>query len=141
MVPIVEPRTSCQNLPGADEVLVIMKTGSTELEARLPVQLSTTLQCFPNLMLFSDSAEVFQGHTIIDALESVSPSSKNNNADFELYRRLRAHGRESLALDELHGMPNEATQESRTGNAENPGWKLDKWKNLPMVNRTLHEYP
>ena len=27
------------------------------------------------------------------------------------------------------------------GNTENPGWKLDKWKFMPMLNRTLHEYP
>lgn len=138
---VVKPRIPCRDLPGADEVLVIMKTGSTELEARLPIQLSTTLRCFPNRMLFSDSAEVYQGQTIVDALESVSPALKDNNADFELYRRLRDHGRKSLSPDELHGMPNETTHETWTGHAENPGWKLDKWKNLPMVNRTLHEYP
>jgi hypothetical protein len=138
---LVRTRVSCRDLPGADEVLVIMRTGSTELEARLPVQLSTTLQCFPNRLLFSDSAEVFEGQTIIDALEFVSPVFKETNSDFELYRKLRQFGRESLDSDELHGMPNETAPETWTGSDKNPGWKLDKWKFLPMVNRTFHEYP
>ncbi|KAK5137125.1 hypothetical protein LTR08_000630 [Meristemomyces frigidus] len=125
----------------ADETLVIMKTGSTELGARLPVHFSTTLQCYPHRLLFSDSAEVLSGQTILDALESVSPALKETNPDFELYRRLRDQGRDLLASNELHGSPNETMHESGTGHGDNPGWKLDKWKFLPMVNRTFHEYP
>jgi hypothetical protein len=28
-----------------------------------------------------------------------------------------------------------------SGKDNNPGWKIDKWKFLPMLNRTLQEYP
>lgn len=139
--PTVKAPPPCWSLPGAEEVLVVMKTGSTELEAKLPVHFSTTLQCIPHRLLFSDSPEVLNGETIIDALESVSPALKESNSDFELYRRLRSHGRGTLASNELHGRPNETTHESWTGNQNNPGWKLDKWKFLPMINRTFHEYP
>jgi hypothetical protein len=130
----------CQSLEGANETLVIMRTGSTELEAKLSVHLDTVLRCFPNKLVFSDAAEDYNGHTVLDALESVSEAVKENHQDFELYRRLR-DGRQTLASDELHGLPNETFQESWTGHTENPGWKLDKWKFLPMVNRTFAEYP
>lgn len=130
----------CWTLPGADSTLVILKTGSTELEAKLPVHLSTTLQCIPHSLLFSDAAEVFRGRTVLDALESVSPSLKDTNPDFELCRTLREHGR--AALDQKNGLTSNGTfEESWTGHQENPGWKIDKWKFLPMVNRTYHEYP
>ena len=36
---------------------------------------------------------------------------------------------------ELAGPPDEVPNMS--GKSENPGWKLDKWKFLPMINRTL----
>ena len=61
----------CQSLKGANETLVVMRTGSTELEANLSVHLDTVLRCFPKVLLFSDAAEVFNGHTVLDALESV----------------------------------------------------------------------
>ena len=130
----------CRSLKGANETLVVMRTGSTELEAKLSVHLDTVLRCFPKVLLFSDAAEVFNGHTVLDALESVSSTVKETNADFELYNRLRG-GRNALVPDELHGLPNETLHESWSGHTENPGWKLDKWKFLPMVNRTFAEYP
>ena len=132
---------ACRSLPGANETLVVLKTGATELEAKVLVHLSTTLQCYPHRLLFSDTAEALKDQPIIDALESVSSHVRENHPDFELYRWLRDHGRGVLASDEILGMVNETGDESWTGHAENPGWKLDKWKFLPMVNRTLHEYP
>jgi hypothetical protein len=136
----ISDELKCQNLKGANETLVIMRTGSTELAAKLSVHLDTTLQCFPHTIVFSDSAETFNGHQVLDALESVSDTVKETNEDFELYRRLR-DGRQVLESDELHGQPNETLLESLSGHTENPGWKLDKWKFLPMVNRTFAEYP
>ncbi|KAF2720401.1 glycosyltransferase family 31 protein [Polychaeton citri CBS 116435] len=128
----------CKDLPGANETLVVLKTGATELDAKLPVHFNTTMQCYPNMLIFSDSAEIIENHTVIDALESVSPDLKDTHPDFEIYRRLRDHGRQIQLSDKLH---NEDKPESWTGNAENPGWKLDKWKFLPMVSRTFYEYP
>jgi hypothetical protein len=130
----------CQSLKGANETLVVMRTGSTELAAKLSVHLDTVLRCFPHKLLFSDTAEIFNGHTVLDALESVSSTVKETNEDFILYNRLR-DGRQALESDELHGKPNETLLESLSGHTENPGWKLEKWKFLPMVNRTFSEYP
>jgi hypothetical protein len=72
-----------------------MRTGSTELEAKLSGHLDTVLRCFPHKLIFSDAAEVFSGHTVLDALESVSSTMKGTNEDFKLYNRLR-DGRSAL---------------------------------------------
>ena len=129
----------CSELPGANDTLVILKTGATELQDKLPVHFHTTLLCYPNYLIFSDHEEELEGHHIIDALDFVDPEVKSFNPDFELWRRLEQQGRAALAPDELSGP--ESKVSPMTGKGSNPGWKLDKWKFLPMVNRTLNEYP
>ncbi|KAI6838160.1 glycosyltransferase family 31 protein [Hortaea werneckii] len=129
----------CRELPGSDETLIVLRTGATELDDRLAVHLSTSLRCFPNYLIFSDLEENYRSEHIIDALADVSPIYQQNSADFELWRRLRADGRSALDPSELAGSPDRFA--NMGGKADNPGWKLDKWKFLPMVNRTLHERP
>lgn len=129
----------CRSLPGAEDTLVVLKTGSTELKDRLPVHLSTTLQCYPHYMIFSDFEESFESEHIIDALEFVSPEILNDHDDFELWRRLQQGGRSVLESSELSGPDSEAIES--IGKSKNPGWKLDKWKFLPMMNRTFHDHP
>ncbi|GIZ49311.1 hypothetical protein CKM354_001234300 [Cercospora kikuchii] len=90
-------------------------------------------------MIFSDLEETYHGEHIYDALDSVSPEIRDNNKDFELYRRLQRGGRQVLDASELSGAPEAFSNNG--GNQENAGWKLDKWKFMPMVNRTFHEYP
>jgi hypothetical protein len=137
----INDRLACEDLPGANETLVVMRTGSTELEAKLSVHLNTTLRCYSNRLIFSDSKCTYGEENIIDALETVSAKIKEDHPDFSLYRRLRSHGRDALTADEVHGISSGKLEESWTGHQENSGWKLDKWKFLPMVNRTLHEFP
>jgi len=135
----VKPHLLCRNLPGADETLVVLRTGATELQDRFPIHLSTTLKCYPHYMLFSDHEEVYKGEKITDALSTVTQDILSQHPDFELHRRLLESGREALLAKELSGSESEAIQ--WTGKADNPGWKLDKWKFLPMVNQTFHERP
>ena len=113
-------------------------SGATELPDKLPVHLDTTTLCYPNYMVYSDYGEYYQGQPIIDTLESVSQSIRDKHSDFELYRRLKQHGRSALQEGDFQGGSSEI---KKTGNPENPGWKLDKWKFLPMVNRTLYDFP
>lgn len=129
----------CYALPGANETVVVLRTGSTEIADKLPVHLSTTLSCYPNHLIFSDHDETFHGEPIIDALASVSPDILETHPDFELHRRLKRSGRSALEASELSGVDSEVVMMS--GKIENPGWKLDKWKFLPMIHRTLQEYP
>ncbi|KAH0032185.1 glycosyltransferase family 31 protein, partial [Aureobasidium melanogenum] len=128
-----------KSLPGAKETLVIMRTGSTELQDKLPIHLATTLLRYPDSIIFSDFEEDFKNRHIFDALESVDPHLKETSPDFDLWRRLKQYGRAILRTDELSGKA--VWVDHGTGKAKNPGWKLDKFKFLPMVNRTLHEYP
>ncbi|KAF2209964.1 glycosyltransferase family 31 protein [Cercospora zeae-maydis SCOH1-5] len=139
MIRIAVTPLGCWDLPIADDTLVIIKTGSTELDDRFAVQLSTTLRCIPQYIIFSDLEETYRGERIYDALESVSSNIRDNNRDFELYRRLQAGGRAVLKVSELSGAPEAFSNDG--GHQENAGWKLDKWKFMPMVNRTFYEYP
>lgn len=138
---ITAPTTlPCRDLPGANDTVMILKTGSTELKDKLPIHFQTTLRCYPNYLIFSDHAEQYHGENIIDALEEVNASIKAEHEDFALYRRLQRFGRASLGESELSG-PASLPQDGKTGMLTNPGWKLDKWKFLPMIRRTLEEYP
>ncbi|KAH0078466.1 alpha-1,2-mannosidase, partial [Aureobasidium melanogenum] len=128
-----------KHLPGANETLVIMRTGSTELQDKLPIHLATTLLRYPDSIIFSDFEEDFENHHIVDALENVSSHLKETSPDFDLWRRLKQYGRTILRVEELSGKS--IWVDHGAGKANNPGWKLDKFKFLPMVNGTLHEYP
>jgi hypothetical protein len=130
---------SCEHLPEDHGTLVILRTGATEIADRIPAHISTSLRCLPQHIIFSDYAETFHGERVLDALELVDPDIVANNHDFELYRRLKQHGRAVLAQSELSD--NRSKTPSSTGHVEIPGWKLDKWKFVPMVNRTFYECP
>lgn len=109
-----------KNLPGANETLVVMRTGSTELQDRLPIHLATTLLRYPNSIIFSDYEEDFENHHIIDALEHVSSHLKETSPDFDLWRRLKRYGRAVLRSEELSGK--KIWVDPGTGKANNPGW-------------------
>lgn len=130
---------ACHSLPGANETVVVLRTGSTEIADKLPIHLSTTLKCYPNHLIFSDYEETFHGEPVIDALASISPDVLETHPDFELHRRLSRSGRSTLEASELSGVDSELVM--MAGKIENPGWKLDKWKFLPMIKRTFDEYP
>lgn len=130
----------CKLLPGANDIVIILKTGSTEFQDKLPIHLTTTLRCYPNHLIFSDHAEHYQGETIIDALADVDPVFKTSHEDFDLYRQLQKGGRASLSPSDLSG-PASYTQHDTNGKPTNAGWRLDKWKFLPMIKKTLQEFP
>jgi hypothetical protein len=129
----------CWNIPGSNDTVVILRTGSTELEDRFRIHLSTSLRCYPHYLIFSDYEESYHGEKIYDALSRVNETIKSHHPDFELYRRIQFQGRSALEPSELSGSPE--AFERLGGNAENAGWKLDKWKFMPVLNQTIHEYP
>lgn len=129
----------CHGLPGANDTLVILKTGAGEIEDKLPIHLETTFRCYPNFIIFSDWAETFRGNVVFDALEDVGSDLKDNHEDFDLYRRLQRGGRTALAPSELSGQLSRPP--GAGGKPSNAGWNLDKYKFLPMVRRTLEEHP
>ncbi|KAK4540656.1 hypothetical protein LTR36_008987 [Oleoguttula mirabilis] len=128
----------CRHLAGVEDVVVVMRTGATEIKDKLPIHLNTTFRCYPDTLIFSDYAEVFSGYQVLDALASVDDNLKQSNADFQHYLRLQRLGREGLAEEELHG---ESYESGPIGKNDNPGWRLDKWKFLPMLVQTLDLRP
>lgn len=124
--PLVPLVPSCRQLPGADKVVVIVKTGATEAFARLPQQLLTLADCVPNFMVFSDMEQDMGDHHVYDALDEVGKEYKDNHDDFKFYNQVRqshlSHGDVSLLGSEK-------------------GWNLDKWKNIPMLHKAYTKYP
>lgn len=118
----------CQQLSGASETVVVIKTSAAELEDRLPIHFETTLLCYPNYLIFSDWAETYKNHSIQDALSSVSQKLRSFHPDLELWRRLRTGGPDVLEDEEIW-------QSTLTTRA------LDKWKILPMISQALADHP
>jgi hypothetical protein len=128
--------TDCPDLPGLNDIFIILKTGVTEARDKVPIHLETTLRCIPNYIIFSDHDETIGNIPIHDVLTSVSDNIKSTNPDFSIYNRVRANGRSSLTTTDLNPDTNSAF-----GKPRNPGWKLDKWKFLPMLSETLRVRP
>ncbi|KKK12830.1 hypothetical protein ARAM_001162 [Aspergillus rambellii] len=129
--------TGCSHLHGKmDNILVALKTGTTEALEKVPVHLETTLRCLPHYVIFSDYEEEFAGVHTYDILRSVSGETKRTNPDFGIYNRLHTLGRRGLTAedwtDEMNGP---------FGKQGNPGWKLDKWKFVPMIDEALQIQP
>ncbi|KAE8383808.1 hypothetical protein BDV26DRAFT_1708 [Aspergillus bertholletiae] len=124
--------TDCPNLPGLEDILVVLKTGVTEARDKLPVHFQTTLRCIPNYIIFSDYNETIDGVQLHDVLDSVTEDIKQTVPDFSIYNRVRATGRTALTTSDMNPDTNSAF-----GKPNNPGWKLDKWKFLPMIEESL----
>lgn len=117
--------------------MVVMKTGATDFTAQVPTHFDTTFLCTPNYMIFSDHNEIFRGQQIHDVLNTVSEEIRNEHPDFEIYRRLSQSGRAALAPYENKQLSFKAVDGDVTGGkGDSAGWKLDKWKFLPMYYHT-----
>ncbi|EXJ82592.1 hypothetical protein A1O3_06405 [Capronia epimyces CBS 606.96] len=117
---------ACRQLPGADKVVVMVKTGATEAFARVPEQIVTLADCVPNLMIFSDMAQDIGEFHLYDALDEVGEEYKENHDDFQFYKNIHA-------VHAAHGDVSVLGSEK--------GWNLDKWKNIPMLHKAYTEYP
>jgi hypothetical protein len=130
-----EPAPFCPPLPGIEDVLVVMKTGVTESREKVPIHFNTTLRCVPNFVIYSDFEEEIEGVKIHDVLRDMDSSAKKN-PDFDFYHRILKYGRKGLEQQDFADEANSAL-----GKPNNPGWKLDKWKFLPMAQEALRHKP
>lgn len=129
----LKPSLICPKLSATDNITVILRTGATESQEKLPVHFDTVLSCVPDFFIYSDFNETVQGFQTHDILSGVNETIKDTATEFALYRHLRTHGREGLSYETMYG--------SGPSGADNPGWKLDKWKFLPMVDQALQDRP
>ncbi|KAJ5594350.1 uncharacterized protein N7459_000558 [Penicillium hispanicum] len=131
-----EPAPYCPPLKGIDDILVVMKTGVTESREKVPVHFQTTLRCVPHYVIYSDFAEEIEGVQIHDAFRTMDPSIVEQVEDFDIYNRISKMGRRGLEQDDFADEANSAI-----GKPNNPGWRLDKWKFLPMAQEALRYKP
>ncbi|RYP52050.1 hypothetical protein DL768_002733 [Monosporascus sp. mg162] len=129
---------TCASLEGVDDVFVILKTGANEAPEKLPVHLRTTLDCIPHYGIWSDLEENISGHHVSNALDEVDPEVIAGHPDFEYYRRLQEQGRYAFSADEQAKWAN--AQNTISGR-DTPGWKLDKWKFLPLADKAYRQRP
>ncbi|KAI4947052.1 hypothetical protein J4E86_008675 [Alternaria arbusti] len=120
----------------AKEVLVVLRTGATEVLEKLPIHLTTVLRCIPNYAIYSDFEEEFGGHHIHDVFDELDQDLKDSVPDFKLYHQLKTKGRDGLSMDGI-----EHDGSGASGSLSNPGWKLDKFKFLPMIDKALRQMP
>jgi len=121
----------CAHLPSSEDILVILKTGATEIHRKLPIHFSTTFHCIKHYAIYSDMAEEINGHHVYDALDEVDEEIKRTNPDFELYRQTQEYRANGEGVAELF---------KREGTSKK-AWKLDKWKFLPLMDKALRMRP
>jgi hypothetical protein len=124
----------CPESAIADDVLVVVRTGATEVLEKLPVHFETTLRCVPDYIVYSDLGEEIDGHQIHDVFEGISDELRASVPEFKLYDHLLAYGRDGLKnTTHLGSGPG--------GSLDNPSWKLDRFKFLPMMDKALKHRP
>ncbi|KAH8161613.1 hypothetical protein CIB48_g6650 [Xylaria polymorpha] len=127
---------SCASLEGIEDVFVIIRTGSNEVQQKLPPLLNTTLPCFRHYGIWSDMAEEFDGYHVGNALDEIEPDLLENHSDFEYYRHLQEHGKQTVSSEEAAGW----VDAPNTGfGRDTPAWKLDKWKFLPVAKKAYYQ--
>lgn len=135
--PITDPN-ACPPADKLDDILVVMKTGSSEILEKLPVHFRTTLRCIPHLAIFSDLAEEVEGRPVMDVLEGEYTNETREAAEeFRVYERLQAQGRGAISAEEIERW--QGAENTVFGKTDNLGWKLDKWKFVPMIAKA-YEY-
>ncbi|KAF2647709.1 glycosyltransferase family 31 protein [Lophiostoma macrostomum CBS 122681] len=112
----------CENFPAAklDEIQVVLKIGAGDTPKN-KAHLSTVTSCITNLIVVSDHEEKLGDHQAIDILAELPASYTVKNTDFQAYAD---HKKAHAEGDKI--------------NYSKEGWKLDRFKFLPMVDKA-HE--
>lgn len=119
------PVDLCKGFPThlLGKIQIVMKTGAGE-RAKTKAHLENVSSCITNLLVFSDVEETLGGgHRAFDILADLAPLY-NKDGDFAAYSaQKKAH---------LEGSSVEYSAE---------GWKLDRYKFLPMVDKAHQMRP
>lgn len=121
---------SCQLVPDANSILVVMRLSTLSISEKLPIQLSAVLSCIPNVLLVSDVAQDFHGHEVHDALVHVDQRLKDSEVEFEWLRTVQKYRESGLGLD-LLGEDNSKRMVKR----------LAGWMDLPALRLAGEMWP
>ncbi|KAF7535573.1 hypothetical protein G7Z17_g13183 [Cylindrodendrum hubeiense] len=114
-----------------ESIQPVLKMGHGESRVKIDAQLDSVSACFgkDDLLIFSDLDETLREHEVIDILADLPSGYYVDNPDFDHYiwqKEMRANG--TLDVDK------EAT-------ARINGWRIDKYKFLPMIERAWRTKP
>jgi hypothetical protein len=114
----------CANFPTKqlDDIQVVLKTGAGEKQ-KTRAHLATVSSCIKNLLIVSDHEDEIGEHQVVDILAELPPSYAENNPDFKSY----------LEHKKAHAEGDKVDYSS--------GWKLDRFKFLPMVDKAYETNP
>jgi hypothetical protein len=118
----------CDAFVGSDRIVITVKTGATQANVKIPSQLSTTLRCAPNVLIFSDMEQKLGDRQVYDALETIADTVKDTNADFDLYRKQQ----ELKDPDQIIVLQSEL---------KDAAWRLDKYKFIHVLGRSWAMLP
>ena len=104
----------------ADEVVIIVKTGASVMEKRLPLVMDTFAGPIKNLILVSDLAATFRDRMVHDVLERISKNQKVCHSDPMIAYFAQQSGQQAQA------------QES---------WRMDAFKPIPALRLAWKLYP
>lgn len=120
-----QPPDLCAGFPTKllDSVQVVLKTGVGEA-AKNKAHVATVTSCISNLIVVSDVEENVGDQNFIDILADLPASYAVENPDFETYAAQKQAQSQGLAV----------------GHSPE-GWRLDKFKFLPMVEKAYEMSP
>jgi len=84
--------------------------------------------------------EEIEGRQVHDVLRGVSEQTRNEHEDFKLYNHLQKHGRAGLQTQSVITSLSGSSKGDYL-RTDNEGWRLDKWKFLPMIEQALKQKP
>ncbi|KAJ5687675.1 hypothetical protein N7536_010294 [Penicillium majusculum] len=113
---------TCDAFPSdmLSRIQIILKTSATEDPKRVDTHMASVTRCISNLLVISDKETELHGHRVLDILADLPPSSRNQTPEFKAY---------------------EALQRGESNVDGSAGWKLDRFKFLPMVERAKKVNP
>ncbi|KAM0123860.1 hypothetical protein ACHAP3_010815 [Botrytis cinerea] len=124
------------SVPSSD-ILLIIKTGASTAWRRMPMQLLTTLSSLPNTVIYSDLQENLS-HEIqtVDVLKNVSDTLQiHDTIAYAIYQDLHTNIHAYREQAQLPG------DEPELPPGDKPGWKLDRYKFLPMLEHAQRNFP
>ncbi|KAF7593741.1 hypothetical protein BBP40_010916 [Aspergillus hancockii] len=120
----------------SDDVVLLFKTGASVLWRRLPIHLSTTFaptRISPdNIIIYSDYPETIGAWQVIDVLENSTETVRQSD-NYEPYRQQADY--------EARQVYAEMANVEGDGNGPSGGWKLDKYKFLPLIQHAGRAKP
>lgn len=126
------PDYASQGALKTSEIALLLKTGASLVWKRLPIHLLTSLapeRIAPeNAIIYSDVPDVIGSYHLVDVLANTSSRTVLESPDFQPYLLQED-------FDDKQGWIE--------GDIAGPigGWKLDKYKFLPLINHAGHSQP